>query len=437
MRRFLAATLAAAALAAQAADRPPLPYEAKGTHLGVVNCASSLCHGSISEWKGSNVLQNEYVTWSRVDKHALRAAQVLTGERSRRIAANLGLKQPAHEAKVCVDCHGHNPPAERRGERFKASDGIGCEACHGPAEGWIRSHVAPGATHERNVADGLYPTADPVALARLCLSCHFGNKDKFVTHRIMGAGHPRISFELDTFTQTQPPHFVADADWERRKGRWDGVRVWAIGQALAAQEQLDVILDPKRGRDGLFPELVVFDCHACHHPMSDARWKPRVGTRPGTIRFNDANLLMLRQIVRATFPADAASFDELVLQLHRGVAGEGGDALEAARRLRKGLDGVVAKLRGREFGDRDLKAIAAGLVDDGVAGHYGDYAGAEQAAMSVASVMNFLARRGALGDVRAANAALDRLFETVKDDEKYRAERFRAALSGLKALLGR
>jgi hypothetical protein len=276
-----------------------------------------------------------------------------------------------------------------------------------------------------------------VALARLCLSCHFGNKDKFVTHRIMGAGHPRISFELDTFTQTQPPHFVADADWERRKGRWDGVRVWAIGQALAAQEQLDVILDPKRGRDGLFPELVVFDCHACHHPMSDTRWKPRVGTRPGTIRFNDANLLMLRQIVRATFPSDAAAFDELVLRLHRGVAGEGGDALEAARRLRQGLDGVVAKLRGREFGDRDLKAIAGGLVDDGMAGHYGDYAGAEQAAMAVASVMNFLARRGALGDVRAANAALDRLFETVKDDEKYRAERFRAALAGLRALLGR
>lgn len=437
MRRFLAATLAAAALAAQAADRPPLPYEASGKHLGVVNCASSLCHGSISEWKGSSVLQNEYVTWSRVDKHALRAAQVLTNERSRRIAANLGLKQPPQEAKICVDCHGHNPPPERRGERFKASDGIGCEACHGPAEGWIRSHVAPGATHERNVADGLYPTADPVALARLCLSCHFGNKDKFVTHRIMGAGHPRISFELDTFTQTQPPHFVADADWERRKGRWDGVRVWAIGQALAAQEQLDVILDPKRGRDGLFPELVVFDCHACHHPMSDTRWKPRVGTRPGAIRFNDANLLMLRQIVRATFPADAAAFDDLVLHLHRGVAGEGGDAMEAARRLRQGLDGVVAKLRGREFGDRDLKAIAAGLVDDGMAGHYGDYAGAEQAAMAVASVMNFLARRGALGDVRAANAALDRLFETVKDDEKYRAERFRAALAGLRALLGR
>ncbi|MGE0358196.1 MAG: multiheme c-type cytochrome [Burkholderiales bacterium] len=437
MKKILALGLAWAALAAQAADAPPLPYEAKATHLGVVNCASSLCHGSITEWKGSNVLQTEYVTWSRVDKHALRANPVLWNERSRRIAANLGLRQPAHEAKVCVDCHGHNPPAEFRGERFKASDGVSCEACHGPAEHWIKSHVAPGATHEENVRNGLYPTADPVALARLCLSCHFGNKDKFVTHRIMGAGHPRISFELDTFTQTQPPHFLADEDWRRRKGRWDGVRVWAIGQALAAQESLDVVLDPKRGRDGLFPELVVFDCHACHHPMSETRWKPRVGTRPGTIRFNDANLLMLRQIVRQTFPAESATFDGLVATLHRAVAGEGGDALEAAGRLRKGLDAVVQKLRGREFGHRDLQAILAGLVEDGIAGQYRDYSGAEQAAMAIASVLNFLARQGALADVRGANAALERVFETVRDDEKYRPERFQAALGGLKPLVGR
>jgi hypothetical protein len=437
MKTLLALALAAASLAAFAADVPKLPYEAGGTHLGVVNCASSLCHGSISEWKGSNVLQNEYVTWSRVDKHALRAAQVLTNERSRRIAANLGLKEPAHKAKICVDCHGHNPPAEQRGERFKASDGVSCEACHGPAEKWIASHMAPGATHEENVANGLYPTSDPVALARLCLSCHFGNKDKFVTHRIMGAGHPRISFELDTFTQTQPPHFVIDEDWQKRKGRWDGVRVWAIGQALAAQESLDVVLDPKRGRDGLFPELVVFDCHACHHPMSETRWKPRVGTRPGTIRFNDSNLLMVRQIVRRTDPADSPAFNAQVLLLHKAVAGEGGDALEAAARLRRGLDAVIARLRGREFDDRDLRAILAGLVEDGIAGSYADYAGAEQATMAIASVMNFLARRGSLGDVRAANAALDRVFETVSNDEKYRAERFQTALAGLKPHVAR
>ena len=123
MKRLLM-VLAWLASGAYAADPAPLPYETKAKHIGVVNCASSLCHGSITEWKGSNVLQNEYVTWSRVDKHHLRAYQVLFNDRSQRIAKNLGLKQPAHESKVCVDCHGYAPPVEARGERFKVSDGV-------------------------------------------------------------------------------------------------------------------------------------------------------------------------------------------------------------------------------------------------------------------------------------------------------------------------
>src|SRR3954464_7411404 len=79
-----------------------LPYAAAGQNLGVVNCANSLCHGSVSPWKDSNILQNEYVTWSRVDKHATRAYHVLLEERSQRIARNLGLKEPAHQAKLCL-----------------------------------------------------------------------------------------------------------------------------------------------------------------------------------------------------------------------------------------------------------------------------------------------------------------------------------------------
>ena len=414
-----------------------LPYQVKSQNLGVVNCASSLCHGSVSPWKDSNILQNEYVTWSRVDKHATRAYHVLLEERSQRIARNLGLKEPAHQAKLCLDCHAYNPPPAQRGERFKVADGVSCEACHGPAETWIRSHVAPGATHADNVKHGLYPTSEPIAEARLCLSCHFGNADKFVTHRMMGAGHPRMSFELDTFSQTQPPHFVVDADWQQRKGSYDGVRVWAVGQALAAAELLDVLLDPKRSRDGLFPELVVFDCHACHHPMSDIRWSPRNNTSPGRIRLNDSNLLMLRQIVRATLPAeDANAFAQRVTALHRAVAGDGGDPVEAARALRESLDSLTGALSRRSFGNDDLRSIAMGLVDDGRSGQYRDYAGAEQATMAIGSVLNFLAKRGAV-DAREANRAMDALLESVRNDERYRAEIFRERLEAVGRTISR
>ncbi len=415
---------------AAAADAP-LPYEAPGKHLGVVSCASSLCHGSVTPWKGSNVLQTEYVTWSRVDKHANKAYSVLFEERSQRIARNLGLKEPAQAAKLCLDCHTDNPSVARRGERFKLADGVGCEACHGPSEGWIRSHVAPRATHADNLERGLYPTSEPVAQARLCLGCHFGNKDKFVTHRMMGAGHPRMSFELDTFTQTAPPHFVIDDDWQRRKRVWDGARVWAIGQAIVAQELIDVLLDPKRSHDGFFPELVVFDCHACHHPMSNVRWTPRQGTGPGRIRFNDANLLMLRQVVRRVLPAEEKDYNDLVTALYKAVAGEGGDTVGAATKLRAGLGRLVGGLVARSFDGKDLRAILAGLIDDGLAGQYSDYAGAEQATMAIGSVLSFLAKRGELAKVRAANAALDRLHAEVRNDERFRPEGFRAALAQL------
>jgi hypothetical protein len=422
------------ALTAQAQT---LPYAAKGMNLGVVNCASSLCHGSVSPWKDSNILQNEYVTWSRVDKHATRAYHVLLEERSQRIAKNLGLKEPAHEAKLCLDCHAYNPPAAQRGERFKVADGVSCEACHGPAENWIQTHTAPGATHADNVKRGLYPTNEPVAEARLCLSCHFGNADKFVTHRMMGAGHPRMSFELDTFSLTQPPHFVVDADWHERKGAYDGVRVWAVGQALAAAELIDVLLDPKRSRDGLFPELVVFDCHACHHPMSDIRWSPRTNTSPGRIRLNDSNLLMLRQIVRVALPAEEANaFAQRVTALHRAVAGDGGDPHEAARALRASLDPIVGVLSRRAFRIEDLRTMAMGLVEDGRAGQYRDYAGAEQATMAIGSLLNFLAKRGAV-DARAANGAMDALLDTVKSDERYKDAAFRQALEKVAAVVSR
>ena len=37
------------------------------------------------------------------------------------------------------------------------------------------------------------PTDDMIERTRLCLSCHYGTTEQFVTHEIMGAGHPRIS----------------------------------------------------------------------------------------------------------------------------------------------------------------------------------------------------------------------------------------------------
>lgn len=423
--------------AVTAQNKIGLPFQSREVSVGVVNCASSLCHGSITGWKDSNVLQNEYVTWSRFDKHA-RAYSVLLDERSKSIARKFGLGVPAHKAKLCLDCHTHNVPEKNRGERFKLSDGVTCEACHGPAGAWLSSHVEPAATHAQNIQHGLYPTSKPMERAQLCLSCHFGNKDKFVSHRLMGAGHPRMSFELETFSTISPAHVRIDKDYEKRKQVWDGVKIWAIGQSLAVAETMDILRDPKRGRDGLFPELVLFDCHACHRPMSEQRWKPTTafGASPGTglARLNDSGMLMMRAIARQMDPALGARVTSQGGKLHRAVAGQGDAMAEAGAMKHLALE-VAARIENHTFSESVLRGIAIGLIDDGLNGYYRDYAGAEQAAMAIGSVVNFMNKRGLLNSSKPVNAGLERLYASLSNDEKYRPAEFQQRLREFKNIL--
>ena len=415
--------------AAMAYGATVLPQYSHDKSLGVGSCASSLCHGAIETWRTSNVFQNEYVTWQRSDKHA-RAYTVLLNDKSKEIAKKLALPKPAHESDVCLDCHTHNTKPAQRTQGFQIADGIACEACHGPAERWVRSHVEPGVTHANNLSRGMYPTEDDVSRARLCLSCHLGTKDKFVTHKIMAAGHPRMSFELDTFTQIGPAHFRIDADWQRRKGSWNEVRAWAIGQAVAAQELLTLLQGP-RGRDGLFPELVLFDCHSCHHPMADVRnTAARVGAGPGFVRLNDANLLMLRQISRRVTPADAAVFAQHVARLHQSIA-SGTDALTQAGVVEKQIAAMIPKITAYKFSNEDLKAVLLGLIDDGLAGLYTDYQGAEQAVMAVQSVTDLMGRQN-LMNTQPLKPTIRRLLAAVSQDEKYQPAAFAKVLRELK-----
>jgi hypothetical protein len=332
-----------------AQDERAIPFLAEETHLGVASCAGSSCHGALEPWSNSTVKQNEYIVWEEDDPHADAYKILLTNE-SQRISRNLGLGR-AEEEDLCLDCHADNVPVERRAKGFQISDGVGCEACHGGAVNWLGRHISGKADHKANLAAGLYPSEDPVARARLCLSCHFGTEDRFLTHRIMGAGHPRLAFELDTYTWTQPSHVVFDDDYRTRKGQISSVQVWAVGQAVAVDSLLDAMLDPKRNTDGIFPELVFFDCHACHHPMSNIRWAPRdshdIG--PGIPRIYDANLIMMRVLLQRIDPAMASDMAAKSKLLHQASL-QGYDAvIEAARALKTATEGAIERLASHTY----------------------------------------------------------------------------------------
>lgn len=422
-------------LFASIADAALIPAEDGRVHNGVASCAGSACHGSVRQFEGSNILHNEFIIWTREDRHA-KAYQTLLSQASKQIAQKLGIGAPHTEA-LCLDCHADNVPEKRRGSKFQISDGVGCESCHGGSEKWLNSHVKQ-ADHRQNVGDGLYPAEDPQARSDLCLSCHYGNNNKFVTHRIMGAGHPRLSFELDNFTELMPPHHKVDADYEKRKVYVDSARLWAMGQLAFVERLLQQLEHRGLEKDGLFPELSLFDCYSCHHRMSNLRWGARdsTGLGPGAVRLYDANLIMLQALPFSE--KDKREVRRLTRDLHQATR-QGLPAFrQAIAEYRRALPTLKQSLHNKTFSDAEIKTILADLVRAGVDGEFRDYAAAEQAVMAVASLLSTLEMRSVFNPKtqQAVGERLDELYGCVDDDEKYNSDCFTAGLKHLMSTVG-
>ena len=405
--------------------------------LGVVTCSGSTCHGAARPLNDSKVMQNEFITWHRDDHHA-RAYRSLLGEQGQKIARNLGLASAA-DAPECLSCHTNYVPVEQRGKRYSLADGVACEACHGPASKWLGMHVTGEASREDNLKVGMYPTEEPVARARLCLSCHLGNDSKFATHRIMGAGHPRLSFELDTFTHIQPAHYRVDADYRSRKQVYGGMQVWAVGQIIAAQRTLELFRSTKWQGGPVFPEFAFFDCHGCHHPMTEQRWAPResTGLPPGSVQFNDANMLMLLYLMKHVDPALAGDLHASLLALHKATTVSMDAAQQAAGDLSGVLDRVKSRVVGHGFGRDDINAVLKRLVAGGIAGDFQDFSAAEQAVMAMASLVDALRASGDLDAARGEHldAGVKSLYEVLKDENAYQPMRLVAELKNLETAL--
>jgi hypothetical protein len=381
-------------------------------------------------------MQNEFVIWHREDKHA-KAYSVLLNDQSKRIARNLGL-EAAHTAKECLDCHADNVPEGRRGKRFQISDGVGCEACHGGGERYLGPHQK--GSHDESLKLGLYPTEQPEARARLCLSCHLGAEDKFATHRIMGAGHPRLSFELDTFTEIQPAHYKVDEDYQKRKQVYSGAQVLAVGQLMASERFLGLFTDSKFQGKGPWPELAFYDCHACHHPMDDPRWRPRAETSaaggPGVVRINDSSFVILNNIVDKVAPESGQRLRQAVLALHKASAQDQSAIRSAAARLREVTGGLRERLLQHAFSPAELKSILRGLLAQGREGEYTDYSAAEQGVMAIASIKNALEQMQGLGESEKArlSSAMDELYRALEDPDRYKPEALESVLQSLEAV---
>ncbi len=291
MKAILLLLLAASAAAAQPAAH---------AYIGAGGCASSNCHGGTTALAAaeSRVLGNEYATWSVSDKHA-RAAKALEEPHGKRIAQILGITDASHD-KRCAPCHVAGSPDKTR------SDGVACEACHGPAEAWLGPHTRQN-SHEASVKAGMIDTKNLDTRARTCLACHLGARGQEVDHELIAAGHPDLAFELDTFTAAQPAHHRPAAANLRQ-------RAWAVGEAVALGQFLRLVQS-----HGDKPEFSDLECYQCHHDLRSESWRLQRGygaRKPGAPQLDAARI----EIVRLLAADERAAFDSGNLKTMERIA---------------------------------------------------------------------------------------------------------------------
>ena len=255
----------------------------------------------------------------------------------------------------------------------------------------------------------------------------------------MGAGHSRLAVvrASNSIHLACIPHYKIGDKWIKRKGEWNGVRHQSeVGQGVAAENLLDLLLDPKTGSNGLFPELVLFDCHACHKLMQGKKWGPRQGTGlgPGVVRLNDANLVVFRYVLAPVDKAASQRVLEETRALHRATTESRDATFAAARRLRATLADLLPRVAKYNYDAASLDQILAAAVADAERGEFRDFASAEQVAMASQSVVVAFENDGKLDKDRAArlHAKLDALYEAVKDENNYAMTRFNGALKDLR-----
>jgi hypothetical protein len=255
--------------------------------VGVGGCAAAACHGGEVEKP-----RGEYTTWISRDPHS-RAYSVLFNESSLQMARQLAGGNPSkslppHEDQRCLACHAPTGPESERTPQI-VGDGVGCEACHGGAETWAAEHatidwksLSPVEKKAKRRSLGMTDTRDLLVRTQQCVRCHVGEGEADVTHDLIAAGHPRLSFEMGTFHDQMPKHWSNEA--ERRADRAFEAKLWALGQVTAATTHFELLA--ARAKRGQGIELANYDCYACHHALQlpSQRPTPESGAAPGALR---------------------------------------------------------------------------------------------------------------------------------------------------------
>jgi hypothetical protein len=423
-----------------------------GKYIGPGSCAATSCHGNVKPIAGSRILQDEYSTWILKDKHS-RAYQALTGEVGERMARLLKLGAKAEEAPKCLTCHALYATAEQRGRAFELSEGVSCENCHGPAQGWLGQHTARDSVekHAESVRLRMSDTRNVIKRTEKCLECHLGTRETFVDHKMIAAGHPDLYFELDSFSAVMPRHWKMPRETADGKASedaaWTGVRDWGTGQAVqlrAAMERLTWRAKNERSdKEDVWPEYAELSCFACHHSLGPAKdsWRQEhgyAGRRPGDPAWNASRYVVFRLFAKQVDPAAAQELQKQLSAVGDEMSKLNPDRAAATASATAAVpvaQRFAERLASMQY-DQDLaRRVLQRITEDSETIALADERAAEQAAMAVDSLYIAYSREAKPANAAEVRAAINGLFQQLENPSAYNANQFAAALRKIRPML--
>ncbi len=349
------------------------------------------------------------------------------------------IEQP-NESPKCLGCHALFVPENLRATTFKLDDGVSCENCHGPAAGWLGYHTTKDWQYETAVNKlGMYDTRDLVKRTEQCLTCHVGTADKQVDHEMIAAGHPDLTFELDSFSAAMPRHWKTNRE---SNTPWFGVQEWAVGQAVQLNKSLQRV--GRRALSSNWPEYAELDCFACHHSLTAPgdSWRLTTsdyyhGRRAGVAPWNASRYVVFRYFAEVVDPKAAQQMekqlDHLALLFAKGASSNeiSSTALGAALTA----DQFAQQIRTQRY-DPDLTArIMLKIAGNGEAIADSGERAAEQATMAIDSLFIAYTAAAKLPNEAELRTAINKLFAQLQNPSAYNAVQFRAQLLKVQGLL--
>jgi hypothetical protein len=313
-----------------------LPVAAADRFTGWQTCATSGCHGG---GKGDD----QVPIWKKQDPHS-RAYGILIAERSKRMAEALGIADAtkSHQCTVC-----HSPMQSVASAKIMPSLkhpnlGVSCEACHNPAEGWLRLHTRPDLTHGQRVAAGMRDLDTTYQRANTCVGCHAN-----LPAELAKAGHPTLRFELGRQLAELPPHWK-NFDAAQSANAWLTSQAtllrelaWLAEKGNAQTERIDalqwILRETPHGAEMLpadrTPRLLRAAADRLAKAASGTRWSERK-----TKTQFDRVIELAPQVRDAAAPTAFSRAEVLTPALHAMALGLGASVMEKAKSPLASLD---------------------------------------------------------------------------------------------------